>query len=210
MYLDKHGAISVFSAFQAIVDEKLKINLTCSMGFVENFVSDFSYRPSDIIKSRKGITVEIGNTDAEGRLVLADCMNWTQEKYCCEVMIELSTLTGAMIIALGHRFAGLFTNSEELGMDLKKAGKQAHEEVWEMPLVDYHRELVKHKFADITNSSGKSEAGSSQAAAFLENFVEKGVKWVHLDVAGMCMSGSEGTGYGSRLLVQYARNFAKK
>lgn len=87
MYLDKHGACSVFSAFQSIVDEKVKINLTCSMGFVENFLSDNSYRPSDIFKSRKGIMVEIGNTDAEGRLVLADCMNWTQENYKVGVMI---------------------------------------------------------------------------------------------------------------------------
>lgn len=79
-----------------------------------------------------------------------------------------------------------------------------------MPLVDYHRELVKHKFADITNSSGKVEAGSSQAAAFLENFVEKGVKWIHLDIAGVCIVGQEGSGYGSRILIQYARNYAKK
>ena len=104
-------------------------------------------------------------------------------------MIELSTLTGAMITALGHRFAGMFGNDECLMADLKNAGKTSHEEVWEMPLVDYHRELVKHKFADITNSSGKTEAGSSQAAAFLENFVEKGVKWIHLDVAGVCIVG---------------------
>lgn len=85
-----------------------------------------------------------------------------------------------------------------------------HEEIWHMPLVDYHRDLVKHRFADITNSSGKSEAGSSQAAAFLENFVEEGVSWLHLDVAGTAMIPNEGTGYGSRLLIQYARNYASK
>lgn len=210
MYLDKHGAVSVFSAFETIVEEGLKINLTCSMGYVENFVGEKSYRPSDIIRSRKGITVEIGNTDAEGRLVLADCMHWTQCNYKVSTMIELSTLTGSMIMALGHRFAGMFGNSDSLKSDLIASGKKVHEEVWEMPLVDYHRNLVKHKFADITNSSGKTEAGSSQAAAFLENFVEKDVKWVHLDVAGMCIVGAEGTGYGSRLLVQYARNISQK
>lgn len=172
MFLDKCGAVNCFAAFQAIVEEGLKINLTVSLGWVENFLDARSYRPSDIFKSRKGITVEIGNTDAEGRLVLADCMNWTQENYKTKVMIELSTLTGAMIFALGHRYAGAFTNSENLVNNLRDAGKQVHEEIWHMPLDDYHRDLVKHKFADITNSSGKSEAGSSQAAAFLENFVE--------------------------------------
>lgn len=110
MYMDKCGAVSVFTAFQYVVEEKLKLNLTVSMGWVENSISKNAYRPSDIIASRKGITVEIGNTDAEGRLVLADCMHWTQEKYKTDVLIELSTLTGAIIAALGHRFAGLFTN----------------------------------------------------------------------------------------------------
>ena len=124
-------------------------------------------------------------------------------------MIELSTLTGAMIFALGHRYAGGFTNSENLVNNLKAAGKQVHEDVWHMPLDDYHRDLVKHKFADITNSSGKSEAGSSQAAAFLENFVREGVEWVHLDVAGVSMVPTEGTGFGARLLTQYARNYSK-
>lgn len=154
--------------------------------------------------------MEIGNTDAEGRLVLADCMHWTQENYKVSTMIELSTLTGAMITALGHRFAGMFGNNDSLKSDLITSGKKVHEEVWEMPLVDYHRDIIKHKFADITNESGKSEAGSSQAAAFLENFVEKDVKWVHLDVAGTCIVSAEGTGYGSRLLVQYARNISSK
>lgn len=112
MFLDKCGAVACLTAFQGVVEEGLKINLTMSIGLVENFVGARSYRPSDIIESRKGITVEIGNTDAEGRLVLADCMNWTQEVYKnTKVMIELSTLTGAMIFALGYRFAGAFTNS---------------------------------------------------------------------------------------------------
>ena len=124
-------------------------------------------------------------------------------------MIELSTLTGAMITALGHRYAGAFTNNEALVGDLRVAGQQVHEEIWHMPLVDYHRDIVKHKFADITNSSGKGVAGSSEAAAFLENFVEKGVNWCHLDVAGTAMVPTEGTGFGPRLLVQFCRNYAK-
>lgn len=110
MFLDKCGAMTVLSAFQTVVRQKLKINLTCSIGLVENFINENAYRPSDIITSRKGLTVEIGNTDAEGRLVLADCMNWTQEKFKVKVLIELSTLTGAIITALGSAFTGLFTN----------------------------------------------------------------------------------------------------
>jgi leucyl aminopeptidase len=101
MFLDKHGATSCLAAFQAVVDEKLAINVTCSIGMVENFISDRAYRPSDIITSRKGLTVEIGNTDAEGRLVLADLMHWTQEKFKTTVLIEVSTLTGAIGTALG-------------------------------------------------------------------------------------------------------------
>ena len=122
MFLDKHGSTSVFAAFQTIVKEKLPINLTCSMGMVENFVSNNAYRPMDIVKSRKGLTVEIGNTDAEGRLVMCDCMHWTQEKFKVETLIEESTLTGAIIVALGSTMAGLYTNSKQLSKTLRKSG----------------------------------------------------------------------------------------
>ena len=132
--MDKHGATSVLSAFESVVRLKLKVNLTVSIGLVENFVSSNSYRPLDIIRSRKGITVEIGNTDAEGRLVLADCMNWTQEKYKVKNMIELSTLTGAIVIALGKKHAGLFSNSDQLTNNLLSAGRQVKEEAWRMPV----------------------------------------------------------------------------
>lgn len=136
-------------------------------------------------------------------------MHWTQEKYKTDVLIELSTLTGAIIFALGHKHAGLFSNHETLAADLMAAGQEVHEESWRMPLTDYHRDLVKHREADITNSSGKTEAGSAQAAAFLENFVEQGTKWVHLDIAGTSIVAAEGTGYGAKILLQYARNYAE-
>lgn len=124
--MDKHGAASVLSAVETVAKMKMKINLAVSMGFVENFVSANSYRPLDIIKSRKGIAVEIGNTDAEGRLVLADCMHWTQEKFKVKKLIELSTLTGAIIVALGKKHAGLFSNSDELSSNFIKAGHQVN------------------------------------------------------------------------------------
>ena len=172
MFVDKHGAMSIFSAFQTIVKEKLPINLTCCLGLVENLVNGHAYRPRDIIKSRKGLTVEIGNTDAEGRLVLADCMNWVQEKYKVETLIEMSTLTGAMIVALGHERAGYYTNDKHLSKALRKAGNHVNELVWELPVTEYHKKLMTTKYCDLTNSPGIPEAGAAQAAAFLKCFVE--------------------------------------
>lgn len=203
MFDDKHGATSVLSAFQTVVKEKLPINLTCSIGMVENFVSHNAYRPMDIVKSRKGLAVEIGNTDSEGRLVLADCMNWTQEKYKIETLIEHSTLTGAIIYALGHSMAGVYSNCRHLVKTLKKAGEKVNELIWEMPVTDYHRQLISANHCDITNNSGKREAGASQAAAFLRGFVEEGVNWAHIDIAGTGFVDDESTGFGAKLLVEY-------
>lgn len=210
MYLDKHGSTSVLSAFEAAVKEKLPINLTCSIGMVENSINENAYRPSDIIKSRKGLTVEIGNTDAEGRLVLCDCMHWTQENYKVDCLIEESTLTGAMIVALGASHAGIFSNNKDLTDSLTTAGSQVNELVWQLPLTDYNRDMMKSERADLNNHGGKMESGSAQAAAFLECFVEEGVRWVHMDIAGTAIVGNEGSGYGSRILVQFARNYSKK
>jgi leucyl aminopeptidase len=167
MFLDKHGATSVLSAFKSIVDEKLPINLTCSIGLVENSIAQNAYRPSDIIKSRKGLTVEIGNTDAEGRLVLCDCMHWTQENFKVDCLIEESTLTGAMIVSLGASHAGIYSNNKALVDSLTNAGNEVNELVWHMPLSDYNRDMMKCEKADLNNHGGKMEAGSAQAAAFL-------------------------------------------
>jgi leucyl aminopeptidase len=125
MHMDKHGACSVLSAFESAVKLKLPLNLVAVVGLAENYVSNNSYRPLDIIQSRKGLTVEIGNTDAEGRLVLADCMHWAQEKYPTQTLIELSTLTGAIVVALGKERAGLFTNASSLAAELSKRGEEA-------------------------------------------------------------------------------------
>lgn len=172
MFLDKMGAMTVLSAFQTVVKEKAKINLTCTIGLVENFINENNYRPSDIITSRKGLTVEIGNTDAEGRLVLADCMNWVQEKFKVKVLIELSTLTGAMVTCLGSDATGVFSNDEGLVHDLKTVGEKVHERSWHLPVNQYHKDIITPKYCDLTNHSGKTEAGASQAAAFLKEFVE--------------------------------------
>jgi leucyl aminopeptidase len=210
MFLDKHGSTSVLSAFEAVVKEKLPINLTCSVGMVENSINENAYRPSDIIKSRKGLTVEIGNTDAEGRLVLCDCMHWTQENFKVDCMIEESTLTGAMIIALGASHAGIFSNNKDLVDSLTKAGSQVNELVWHLPLTDYNRDMMKGEKADLNSMGQRPESGSAQAAAYLESFVEEGVRWVHMDIAGTAIVGNEGSGYGARILVQFARNYTGK
>jgi leucyl aminopeptidase len=167
MFLDKHGACSVLSAFEAIVKEKIPINLTCSIGMVENSISNNAFRPSDIIKSRKGLTVEIGNTDAEGRLVLCDCMHWTQENFKVDCLIEESTLTGAMIVALGASHAGIFSNNKALIDSLTTAGTEVNELVWHLPLTDYNRDMMKNEKADLSSWGGRLESGSAQAAAYL-------------------------------------------
>ena len=136
-------------------------------------------------------------------------MNWVQEKFKVKTLIELSTLTGAIITALGHEAAGFFTNSEKLFSEMREIGERVHELSWHMPCTDYHKRIVSPKHCDLTNSAGKTEASSSQAAAFLKSFVEEGTTWVHLDVAGTAMVAGESTGWGSRLLVEYARSISK-
>jgi leucyl aminopeptidase len=162
MHNDKHGACSVLSAIKSVAHLGLKVNVVATIGLVENFISANSYRPLDIIQSRKGLTVEIGNTDAEGRLVLADCMNWVQENYLGKVktMIDMATLTGACVIALGKNRAGVFTNSDHLAKQLDESGTEIEELVWRLPLDEYHDELIKSKQADITNASRRPEASS--------------------------------------------------
>lgn len=140
--------------------------------------------------------------------MLADCMHWVQQNYKVNTLIELSTLTGAIIIALGKERAGLFTNSAALTSSLLERGEQMEELLWHMPVDEYHAEMIKPKTADLTNSAGKPDGSSCQAAAFLRNFVEKGVKWAHIDIAGVAGSESS-TGYGAKLLLHYLRSQAK-
>lgn len=135
-------------------------------------------------------------------------MNWVQENYKTKVLIELSTLTGAMITALGSEFAGAFTNDRDLFKTLRKAGSRVNELVWEMPVTEYHKKIVTPKHCDLTNSAGKAEAGASQAAAFLKSFVEPGVSWAHIDIAGVAMGPSESTGWGARILTEYIHSIA--
>lgn len=146
-----------------------------------------SYRPSDILKSHKGLTVEIQNTDAEGRLILADAMSWVQKNYRVKQILELSTLTGAGVVALGFNYAGLFGNSEEMIRTLKDNSGLFGESLWHMPLDTDISEGLKGGYSDLVNSTKQRYGGAIEGAEFLRHFVEEGVDWVHLDIAGVVL-----------------------
>ncbi len=166
-------------------------------------------RPGDVVTTMSGQTVEVINTDAEGRLVLADAISWAQREYKPKVIVDLATLTGAMVISLGHEYAGIFANDETLAADLIKAADASGDKLWRQPLGEAYDRLIDSPIADMKNV-GPREAGSITAAQFIKRFVDDGVAWAHLDIAGMAWSDKPkptydkgATGYGVRLLDQY-------
>jgi leucyl aminopeptidase len=210
MYNDKNGACAVIGALHGVLATKPKINIVFSMCFAENSIDSACYKPNDIITSRKGLTIEIGNTDAEGRLVLADGMTYVQDHFKPHTLIDLATLTGAVRIALGMETAGLFSNDDELAGHLLASSKATFEPLWRLPITDEHRELMMTPYADMNNKGKTIYGGSSQAAAFLEKFIEKDVKWAHLDIAGPAMTKSakgpvsaDGNGFGTHILLDF-------
>ncbi|MEZ5928088.1 MAG: leucyl aminopeptidase [Parvularculaceae bacterium] len=211
MKWDMGGAGAVTGAMAALAGRKAKANVVGVIGLVENMPDGNAQRPGDIVKTMSGQTVEILNTDAEGRLVLADAIWWTQESYKPKAVVDLATLTGAMVIALAHEFAGMFVNDEKLCEALLKAGEATGDKLWRMPLVKAHYEMIKSDVADMKNIGGR-DGGSSSAAAFIGRFVKDGQAWAHLDIAGMAWSTKDlptspkgGTGYGVRLLDEWVR-----
>ncbi|GBF57108.1 cytosol aminopeptidase [Candidatus Phycosocius bacilliformis] len=208
---DMGGAAAVAGAMRAIAGRKAKANVVGLVGLVENMPDGQAQRPGDIVTSMSGQTIEILNTDAEGRLVLCDVMTYAQEKHKPKAMIDLATLTGAIIISLGHEFAGLFSNSDALSAKITQAGTLAEEPVWRFPLTPAYNKLMDSSVADMKNvqrSGGGAGAGSITAAQFLQRFVQDGVEWAHIDIAGTAWKPgnddprepSWGTGYGVRLL----------
>jgi leucyl aminopeptidase len=211
MKWDMGGAGAVAGAIAALAGRKAKANVVGVIGLVENMPDGAAQRPSDIVKSMSGQTVEILNTDAEGRLVLGDAVWWTQEKYKPKAMIDLATLTGAIVIALAHEYAGLFTQDEKLAKQIEDAAKACGDAVWRMPLAKTHYDNIKSDVADIKNI-GPREGGSSSAAAFIGKFVKDGQSWAHIDIAGMAWRSKDsaicpkgGSGYGVRLLDEFVR-----
>jgi leucyl aminopeptidase len=202
---DMAGAACVVGLMHALAARKAKVDAIGAIGLVENMPGGNAQRPGDIVKSMSGQTIEIINTDAEGRLVLADVLWYVQDKYKPAFMIDLATLTGAVIVALGQEHAGLFSNNDELAERLTKAGKETGEKVWRLPLGAAYDKLIDSKFADMKNTGGR-HGGSITAAQFLKRFVGD-TPWAHLDVAGVAMSSppteinhSWGAGWGVRLL----------
>ncbi|WP_395947286.1 leucyl aminopeptidase [Caedibacter taeniospiralis] len=209
MKMDMGGAASIFGTMQAIIRLKLPINVVGVVALVENSLDGNSYRPGDVLTSMKGITVEIGNTDAEGRLVLCDTLTYI-ERYKPKVVIDVATLTGAMVVALGGDLTGLFANDDTLANELKLASEESHDPAWQMPLHAPYHELLKSDVADMNNIGGPA-AGSITAALFLSKFTEN-YTWAHLDVAGSAMTAFEkatATGRPVPMLTQYLINQVK-
>lgn len=207
MKWDMGGAGAVTGAMKLIAGRKAKANVVAVCALVENMPDGNAQRPGDVVKSMSGQTVEVINTDAEGRLILCDAMWYAQEKFKPQAMVELSTLTGAIIVALGHERAGLFCNDTELSNRLRAAGSGIGEKLWRMPLGPKYDKLIDSEIADMKNVGGGRDGGSITAAQFLQRFVQEGVAWAHIDIAGVAWSGKGdtttpkgATAFGVRLL----------
>ena len=212
MKWDMGGAGAVAGAMAALAGRKARANVVGVCALAENMPDGNAQRPGDIVTSMSGQTIEVINTDAEGRLVLADAMTWAQRQHKPEVMIDLATLTGAMIISLGHEYAGLFSNDDGLADKLLGASGRSGDKLWRLPIGEAYDKIMDSQIADMKNSAGR-EGGSITAACFLNRFVEEGVKWAHLDIAGMVWSEKPShlydkgaTGFGVALLDRYIRD----
>ena len=207
MKWDMAGSAAVIGTMRALASRKAKVNAVGVVGLVENMPSGSAQRPGDIVTSMSGQTIEVLNTDAEGRLVLADAMWYCQETFKPKVMIDLATLTGAILIALGNIYGGMYANDDDLARQLESSGKATGELLWRMPLGAAYNKMMDSPAADVKNISGSRNAGSITAAEFLQRFVQKGTIWSHLDIAGMAWADKDSpttprgaTGYGVRLL----------
>ena len=209
MTYDMAGSAAVVGLMKSLALRKAKINAVGVVGLVENMVSGVAQRPGDIVKSYSGKTIEVLNTDAEGRLVLADALTYTEKKFKPKFIVDLATLTGAIIVSLGSEYAGLFSNDDKLSKEIIKAGEKVEEKLWRMPLHKNYDKLINSKNADMQNINYVGGAGSTTAAQFLQRFILNKTPWAHLDIAGMAFSKYGGslntsgaTGFGVRLLNQ--------
>ena len=209
MTYDMAGSAAVVGLMKSLALRKAKVNAVGVVGLVENMVSGVAQRPGDIVKSYSGKTIEVLNTDAEGRLVLADALSYTEKKFKPKFIIDLATLTGAIIVCLGSEYAGLFSNNDKLSNEIINAGEKVEEKLWRMPLHKNYDKLMNSKNADMQNINYVGGAGSTTAAQFLQRFILDKTPWAHLDIAGMAFSKYGGalnsggaTGFGVRLLNQ--------
>jgi leucyl aminopeptidase len=204
---DMAGAAAVTGTMMALAARKAKVNVVGVIGLVENMPDGAAIRPDDVLTSLSGQTIEVLNTDAEGRLVLADALTYTQRRFKPRLVIDLATLTGAIVATLGFEHAGVFSNDDELVRRIQGAGRYTGERVWQLPLDPFYDKMIRSKIADMKNIGG-SNSGAITAAQFLQRFVEKDTPWAHLDIAGVAWQDGEqkptipswGTGWGVRLL----------
>ena len=209
MKWDMGGAAAVVGAFMALAKRKAKANVVGICGMVENMPSGTAQRPGDVVTTMSGQTVEVINTDAEGRLVLADAITYVERSAKPSTIIDLATLTGAILVSLGFEWAGLFSNNEQLASQLLAIGEESGDKLWRMPLAEPFDRLIDSPIADMKNV-GPREGGSITAAHFIQRFIDDGVRWAHIDMAGKAWSDKAGTtyekgatGFGVRLLDQY-------
>jgi leucyl aminopeptidase len=212
---DMAGAACVVGLLHALAARKAKVNAVGVIGLVENMPDGKAQRPGDIVTSMSGQTIEIINTDAEGRLVLADVLHYVNKRFKPKFMVNLATLTGAIIVALGQEYAGLFSNDDKLSERLSKAGEATGERVWRMPLGPEYDKAIDSKFADVKNTGGRN-AGSITAAQFLQRFVDK-TPWAHLDIAGTALGSPQtdinkswSSGWGVRLLDRLVEDYYER
>ena len=210
MFLDKAGAAAVVGALRALQQLRAPVHVVGVLALAENAIGPDAVKPSALLRSLQGRTVEVGNTDAEGRLAMADAMTWVRQEHAPSVIIDIATLTGSCISALGEQTAGLFFNdkAKKWARHLRRAGHRCGEELWHLPITEEHRATVVGKQADLTNSGSSKGGGASEAAAFLEHFAED-TPWVHLDVAGPAAPSAAqhylpagSTGFGAQLLAE--------
>jgi leucyl aminopeptidase len=214
---DMGGAAAVTGTMLALATRKAHVNVIGVVGLVENMPSGAAQRPDDVVKSMSGQTIEVLNTDAEGRLVLADALTYAQQKFKPKFVIDLATLTGAIMVALGHEHAGLFSNDDRLSERILEAGKDVGEPLWRLPLGPAYDKALRSKIADMKNIGGPS-AGSITAAQFLKRFVDNNTPWAHLDIAGVAWQDGEhrvlipswGTGWGVRTLNRLIEHHYEK
>lgn len=216
MKMDMGGAAAVVGAFEAVARLKYKMNLIGLIPAVENMPDANAFKPGDVLKSYGGITIEIDNTDAEGRLILADALEYAAN-YKPKAVIDVCTLTGAVIICFGHLLAGLMGNDKELNKKIFNAGEKTYERVWELPLYDEYDKLMKSEIADIKNAGPSRQAGTIMGGIFLKKFVQDKYPWAHLDIASVGFNLAESmeeyhtpgaTGYGVRLFVELLKNYS--
>ncbi len=212
MKWDMGGAGAVAGAMLSFAGRKAKANVIGICGLVENMPDGKAQRPGDVVTSMSGQTIEVINTDAEGRLVLCDALTWVQKEYKPAAIVDLATLTGAIVMTLGGEYAGIFSNDEKLADSLVTAGKASGDKLWRMPMAPAYDRLIDSAIADMKNV-GPRNGGSITAAQFIQRFIDKGTPWAHLDIAGVVWADKQGatwekgaTGYGVRLLDRYVRD----